>query len=175
MRTKRGVTRGTLTVPRWVGSTRATTTDVWVWDYAGNSTHYSATPGSDSTPLTRAMRSTLTIRSGTNAKDPTVGATTLSRSTLAVGDRRWQVDYTVRASDKQSGVSYVRVLLQSQDSAAMQTGYAYLSLKRGVWRGTGVIDCYATPGTYDVVVAAYDRAGNSLTTTKGTATFTAAP
>lgn len=165
---KKGKLVGKAVVPKWVGNAKATVVSASVADKAGNRTDYPETK-----KLTGKLKPKLKVTSKKDAKAPTVGNVSVSPTSGKVGDRRWQVSYAVKASDKQSGVAAVTVALEQQDSEySYPMAMAYLDNKKGTWVGKSTIECWYSPGTYDVVVTTTDRVGNESTVRRGTVTLT---
>lgn len=163
---------GTVTVPKWVGSGKATVLYASVSDVAGNATSYGL--GTGAKKLKPAMKPKLKITSKKDSAKPAVASVSATPGSMKVGDRRWQVSYSVKVSDKQSGVASVQTALRPQgDANGWESAWASLTPgKNGTWTGKGVVECYDQAGTYDILVVARDRAGNELSTTRGTVTLT---
>lgn len=174
---KKGKITGKISVPKWLGNKTFKVSYVSVSDKAGNSTTYNQTGGAGYKKLPAKFKKSLKVTSKSDTKKPTIGATSVTPGTAAVGAvAPVKLNASVKASDSQSGISYVSIMLKNQDPNAFGTEYGNLSQKAGgVWKGTISLGCYSQPGTYDVVVTAYDKAGNQITATKGSVILTAAP
>lgn len=165
---KKGKLVGTATIPKWVGKGKATVVNASVGDKAGNFTSYP-----EDKSLTGKLKPRLAVTSKTDRTAPTVGAVTVTPTTGRVGDNRWQVSYSVKATDKQSGVGYVLASLRQQDSEySYPVALGGLKNKKGTWVGKGTVDCWLAPGTYDVVIEPTDNQQNTTSVTRGTVTLT---
>lgn len=168
---KKGKLVGTMRVPKWLGGLKARTTSAQVTDVAGNVTTY----GSGGKKLTRKLKPTLKVTSKKDSAKPKLVKASATPGSFTVGERRWQISYSVKASDTQSGVAGVTASLKLRGSDYdWGQSYAYLTLKKGTWTGKGTIQCYMEAGTYDVEYELRDAAGNYLTTKRGTVTITRA-
>ncbi|GGD10173.1 hypothetical protein [Nocardioides daphniae] len=170
LKKKRGKWVGTALFPKWAGNKKATVTTASVRDVAGNSTSYGKFPGAKK--LTKALKPSFKVVSKSDRKAPSIGSVTVTPNAVKVGERRWQVTYSIKASDTQSGVVsvYPRLVLRGGDYPAT-TGYSFLTLKKGVWTGKATIWCFDQAGTYDVEIESQDRVGNKSVTRKGTVTL----
>lgn len=170
LKKKKGKWVGTAVFPTWAGTKKATVTGATVSDVAGNSTTYGTFRGAKK--LTRALKPSFKVVSKSDKKAPTIGSVSVTPNAAKVGERRWQVTYSIKASDTQSGVVSVhpRLVLRGGDYPAT-TAYGFLTLKKGVWTGTATIWCFDQAGTYDVEIESQDRSGNRSVTRKGTVTL----
>lgn len=171
LKKKQGKWVGTAIFPMWAGNKKASVAIASVFDVAGNEATYGAP---SARKLTKALKPGFKVVSNVDRKAPSVGTVSVTPSTTKVGERRVQVKYAIKASDAQSGVASVDVVLVQRGGGdyPFSAATSNLRLKKGVWTGVGIVYCFATAGTYDVVVASEDHRGNRRLVRKGSVTFT---
>ncbi|QLQ11546.1 MAG: hypothetical protein HZY75_15690 [Nocardioidaceae bacterium] len=149
---KKGKLKGTVTVPKWIGNATYKVNSLTVYDKVSNSTTYRSGTGSalkelpkefvkslkkdgvtlsrgaSSKKLPQKFKKSLKVISKKDTTKPKIGATSVTPGTAAVGAvAPVKLNASVKASDSQSGISYVAVELRNQDPAGWGNEYGYLS------------------------------------------------
>jgi hypothetical protein len=161
--------RGTLTVPRWLGST-AWRLQVGVVDGVVNVRTYGwAALGT----LKHADR-TITVRSRADGAAPR-GSLTVTPTSVNVGGQSQVVTLRVRARDAGSGVAGVRVLLVDPDGSEAGPEVALHrtsgSRRDGVWSAAVTISTCAIAGSWHTELEVTDRSRRSRQARAGLPVF----